>query len=68
MSFQVAFETGQGISSVQGEGVPEGRGGNGKGSVTHGAVFGCGDGGKEVCISRTQMASGRVTMEEVREV
>ena len=34
-----------------GEGVPEGGGGDGKGSVPQGGVLGPGDGGEKFCIS-----------------
>ena len=39
------------VSDGQREGVPEGRGGDGEGSVPQGAILGLGDGGEEVGIS-----------------
>ena len=52
------------VSEGQREGVPEGRGGDGKGSVPQGAILGLGD-GEKVGISGAEAASGGVAMEEI---
>ena len=51
----------------QREGVPEGRGGDGEGSVPQGAILGLGDGGEKVGngISGALVASGGVAMKEI---
>ena len=53
IGFKLTFEGTECIrvSDGQREGVPEGRGGDGEGSVTQGAILGLGDGGEKVGIS-----------------
>ena len=57
-----------GVSDGQREGVPEGRGGDGEGSVPQGVVLGPGDRGEKVGISGAQGANGGVAMEEIGQV
>ena len=53
IGFKLTFEGTECIrvSVGQREGVPEGRGGDGEGSVPQGAILGLGDGGEKVGIS-----------------
>ena len=55
------------VTDGQGDGVPEGRGGNGKGSVPYGAVFGPGDG--DECVGNSGACSVWVNgaLEEIRQ-
>ena len=53
---------------LSGREVPEGWGGNGKGSVPQGAVLGLNDGGEEIDVSRAEAVSWGVAMEEISKV
>ena len=66
----MTFERRQWISVTdgQGDGVPEGRGGNDKGSVPYGAVFGPGEGGEGVGISGACLVGVNGAMEEICQV
>ena len=53
------------FSDGQREGVPEGGGGDGEGSVPQGAVLGLGDGGEKVGIGGAPAVSGGVALEQI---